>query len=228
MSKAAIVVPTLGNRDASLVPLLRDAGMPHVVVMTEPTESVGKSLPLYSRGVDARGIESLGVTTRPVRGATEPLNIHLWWNRGIDLAVDQGAEVVVIVNDDVRAAPGALAELASYIDPANPYSPVLAWPDNPAHSAVRVTAVTGYCFAIDPARIRPDEAFQWWYGEHDLELRALAQQAVTGRGGTMAVPRLDIDHLRTGYTYDRPVQDLIDADRALFAERYPDLLTRGK
>jgi hypothetical protein len=208
---SAIVVPTLGNRDASLVPLLAGARMPSVVVRTDVAgDDIGDDMSGGFRKLTAYDVRT-------------PLNIHRWWNIGIRLAVQYGAEVVVIVNDDVRAAPGALAELASYIDPTNPHSPVLVWPDNPAHSAVRVTAITGYCFAIDPVRIRPDEAFQWWYGEHDMELRALAQQAATGYGGTMAVPGLDIEHLRTDCAYDRPVQRLIDADRQLFAERYPDL-----
>ena len=214
-----VVVPTLGNRDASLVPLLCDAGMQHVVVMTEPR---GWPLPLYERGPG-----EYGMTTRGGRGHGEPLNSHRWWNLGIDEAVERGADVVVIVNDDVRAAPGALLELAAHIEAGELASPVLVWPDNPEHSSVRVTAVTGYCFAIDPARIRPDEAFAWWYGEHDLELRVLAQQVATGHGGTMAVPGLDIEHLRTGYHYDRPVQHLIDLDVALFAQRYPDIM-RGK
>jgi len=202
-----LVVPTLGNRDGSLVPLLRDAGMPSVVIVT------GKSgLSQYVLDGGARA------ALRDISGTP---NIHRWWNRGIDHAVRHGADVVVVCNDDVQAAPGALLELAAHIEAGEPHSPMLVWPDDPAHAAPRVSAITGYCFALDPVRIRPDESFAWWYGDNDLELRA---RAMRPDYGVQAVSVPGITHLRTGTTYDRPVQHLINADRELFARRYPDLM----
>lgn len=203
-----LVVPTLGNRDGSLVPLLREAQMPSVVVWTG---SCAGGLPLYE--------DAWGTTVRGVR--PDMSNIQGWWNGGIDVAVQQGADVVVVCNDDVAARPGALLELAAHIEAGEPHSPMLVWPDDPAHAAPRVTAITGYCFALDPARIRPDESFAWWYGDNDLELRA---RAMRPDYGVQAVNVSGITHLRTGTTYDRPVRHLIDADRELFARRYPDLM----
>ena len=188
-----LVVPTLGNRDDSLAPLLRDAGMPHVTLVTD----------------------SLGSILGP------DINIHRWWNHGIKLAVEEGADVVVICNDDVAAEPGALLELAAAIEPDDWASPMLVWPTDRQHSEVRITAITGYCFALDPKRIRPDESFKWWYGDHDLHLRACAMNPW---GGAQAIRNPGIKHLRVGWEYDRPVQHLIDADRALFNQRYPALL----
>lgn len=200
-----LVVPTLGNRDASFSRLLADAGMPSVAVWTG-------GLPIR----DDREVATDWVFDRV-------MNIQRWWNLGIDRAVECGADVVVVCNDDVRVRPGALPELAAHIDAGGPHSPMLVWPDDPAHAAPRVTSITGYCFALDPARIRPDEAFSWWWGEHDLELRA---RAMRPDYGVQAVDVEGITHLRRpgDGTYDRPVQHLIDADRTLFALRYPDLM----
>ena len=198
-----LVVPTLGNRDDSLIPLLRDAGMPSIVVWTEPGESQEYGDAFVVPASDARR------------------NIQSWWNYGIMGAVANGADVVVICNDDVAAEPGALLELAAAIEPDDWASPMLVWPTDRQHSEVRITAITGYCFALDPKRIRPDEAFAWWYGDHDLELRA---RAMNPWGGAQAIRNPGIKHLRVGWEYDRPVQHLIDADRALFNQRYPALL----
>lgn len=204
-----LVVPTLGNRDASLMPLLRDAGMPAVVVWTAPRREHGAAL-------EADQIVDV---------ASDPLNIHTWWNAGIDRAVDAGADVVVVANDDVAAVPGALLELAAHIEADEPASPMLVWPHDAEHAKGRVTPMTGWCWAIDPVRIRPDESFAWWYGDNDLELRARAMSAVSGgHGEPLAAYVPGIRHLRTDYSYDRDVSREIARDRRLFAARYPDLM----
>jgi hypothetical protein len=213
-----LVIPTLGVRDHSLIPLLRDAGMPAVVVWTAP-ESLGmKRWRDYGepRLVQAGGAGGTGVL---------PFNIHTWWNAGIDQAMQHGADIVVVVNDDVAAAPGALLELASHIEAGEPASPMLVWPHDAEHAKGRVTPMTGWCWAIDPARIRPDESFEWWYGDNDLELRARAMGAVRGgHGEPLAAHVPGIRHLRTDFSYDRDVSREIARDRRLFAARYPDLM----
>lgn len=200
-----LVVPTLGNRDASLVPLLRDAGMPSVVIWTGDV-----------------GMTSY-VTQKLARASLRDgsMNIQQWWNRGIDFAVRQGADVVVVVNDDVEAAPGALLELAGWIESGEGAAPMLVWPGTPEHAAGRVTDITGWCFALDPTRIRPDESFLWWWGDNDLELRAYA---MGGPAGALGVKVPGIRHLRTDFRYDRDVSDLIEADRVTFTRRYPALM----
>lgn len=199
-----LVVPTLGNRDHSLRPLLRDAGMPSVVVWTvdadfqEPPD-YGETILAFSR----------------------MMNIQQWWNLGIDFAVQDGADVVVVVNDDVQAAPGALLELAGWIESGEGAAPMLVWPDTPEHAQGRVSEITGWCFALDPVRIRPDESFAWWWGDNDLELRAYA---MGGSAGALGVKVPGIRHLRTDFSYDRDVSDLIEADRITFTRRYPELM----
>jgi hypothetical protein len=202
-----LVVPTLGSRDASLLPLLEGAGMPAVVVCTGPASPSRYRASAWDRhALHAGGGE---------------MNIQRWWNLGISYTVERGADAVVVVNDDVAAAPGALLELAAHIEAGEPHAPMLVWPDVPEHAAGRVTGMTGWCWAIDPQRIRPDEAFKWWYGDNDLELRA---RAMRPDSAVRAVEGLDVKHLRTDYAYERPVQHLIDHDVRLFRARYPDLM----
>jgi hypothetical protein len=137
----------------------------------------------------------------------DPPNIQRWWCAGIDHAVQNGATVVVVSNDDTSAPPGALLQLAeavaagadlAYVDP--PWAP-------------RVTPMSGWCYAIDPARLRPDPAFLWWWGDDDLWMRS--RNPVKVQCGAV--------HLRVGGDYDRPWTDLeplVEADRALFHARW--------
>jgi hypothetical protein len=152
----------------------------------------------------------------------EVVNIQFWWNLGIDYAVHHGATTVVLCNDDVRAAQGALLELSFHAD--RNMKTILAWPENAGHASIRCSPITGYCFALDPLCVRPDAAFQWYWGEHDLEFRA---RETYGDDAVTSVPGLDIEHLRYDCSYARPVTHLVDQDRALFMQRYPGISPRA-
>lgn len=225
-----LVVPTLGNRP-SLWPLLRDAGMPAVVVWTNPTDDPEPH--------ERRALAEIGGTFVIDRG---PINIHRWWSRGIDVTLSSNAGPIVLCNDDVRAAPGALRVLAEECTG----DVILSYLDRPEHAAPRVTGITGWCFAIDPWRLpivdgecdpdrRPDRCgradlrgncghLQWWYGDHDIELRALTG----GPSNTYSWNRvarvrgLDIEHLRRDWRYDRQdeISPLIAKDKAIFYGRW--------
>jgi len=160
------VVPTRGDRPQTLDRLLRHAGMPAVLVWTVPGTAWRR------HGVD-------------VVYDTGPINIHRWWNSGINSAVRSGADVVVIVNDDVIAQPGALIRLAEGLGDAS-----LAWPEIPAElcSPHRATDMIGWCFALDPSALRPDEGYRWLYGDDDLRLRAPS---------TRVVPGVEVSHYKT-------------------------------
>jgi hypothetical protein len=223
-----MVVPTLGNRP-SLWPLLADAGMAAMVIWTGP--------------VDADPIRAFRAE-HPRADVTfvvdhGPIDIHRWWLKGMDLAASRGMGVAVVVNDDVRAAPGALRVLADQVVGET----VLAYLDRPEHAATRVTPITGWCFALRSDRslmLEPSECtkayefppgqwgcphhvpqLRWWFGDHEIELRA---RHYPGRS-VRAVQGLQIEHLRQGWLYDRPteVSPLIAADTALFRHRHPEL-----
>jgi hypothetical protein len=186
-----LVVPTCGDRAETLGRLVATAGMPTVVVWT------GKGVARRPRG--ALAVHDHG-----------PVNIHRWWNRGIDAALDHGADVVVVANDDVAAEPGALAELAGHLGPA-----VLAWPRT-RRKRGRPTGIAGWCFALDPAQLRPDESFAWHYGDDDLCLRAGSRgKAVEG----LAVVHCKSDRPRA---VDPALRQLTGRDRRTFYDRYPE------
>ncbi len=214
-----IVVPTLGNRP-SLWPLLRDADMPAIVVWTNPTEDPTTA--------ELQELARLGGTLVIDRG---PINIHRWWRKGVDLTSSANGNPVIICNDDVRAAPGELRKLAEHVRDGVK----LAYLDRPEHAAVRVTPITGWCFAIDPWHLpivdgEPDihdqwPKLRWWYGDHDIELRALTQGSPSGQSlhsRVVAVPGLDIEHLRTDWHYDRPdeVRAAMARDKSIFYARW--------
>lgn len=188
-----LIVPTLGNRMASLRPLLRDAGMPAVVIDTGDA------------GLSPSSDEHV------VLKDDGPMNIQRWWNLGIDYAVKYGdCDVAVVVNDDVEAEPGEFRRLAERLSVTGMD---LMYPWVPEHAHGRVTAITGWCFAIDPQCLRPDETFEWWYGDNDLELR-------TEVGCAMSFDGLRVRHLRKDWSYDRPVDAMIRRDRELFNIRW--------
>jgi len=202
-----LVVPTLDNRNGTLLPLLAGAQMSAVIVRTDVAgDVIGDDLPGGRRKITIHDVGSP--------------NIHRWWNRGIDYAVSQGADVVVVCNDDVAADPGALLELAMHIEVGSA-GPMLVWPYDRAHASTRVTEISGWCFALDPEAIRPDETFTWWWGDNDLQIRA---QGMRPHGGALGVTGLPIRHLRTDWHYDRDMSKAIEVDRAVFARRYPALM----
>ncbi len=230
MSDAGLIVPTLGNRMDSLIPLLRDCGMPAFVVWTGPIPT------RFSReGPPGREVkiawwlqDESGHSDITVKIDHGPINIHRWWNHGFVMMDSRRLDVGVVVNDDVRAGPGALQKLADHVTG----DVALAYLDDGAHAAVRCTPITGYCFA---SRVRPhlptdigceddtchhwNPHLRWWWGEHDLELRVRRAGA-----GIVAVPGLDIEHLRVGYRYDRQdeISPLIAKDREVFNARWAD------
>jgi len=203
-----LVIPTRGNRDDTLLPLL-DLGLPTVLVHTVPDML---NAPPMSPEYAGKHIEYLQVSQFPV-------NISRWWNAGTGRAKELGADTCVIMNDDVEcrdagsvrtlgvAASGGL----SYVYPRT----TPGW-----------TPITGWCFGIDPRLIFPDESYSFWCGEDDMYIRA-------GNGGLrltgVAFPDgadAPIRHLRSEH-YSRDelhgdlgLQALIDHDIALFGSRW--------
>lgn len=229
MTGAMAVIPTLGNR-ASLWPLIEDAGMPCMVIWTGQDDPAP-----IGRGI-LRDFRNRDVTFKIDRG---PIDIHRWWHAGMDLGSSRGIRTAVIVNDDVRAAPGELQKLADEVEGGT----VLAYLDRPEHAAVRVTPITGWCFAVRTDRSlvpepspcvyaysHPEEcrhhppALRWWYGDHEVELRARRY----GPDAVKVVQGLEIEHLRgpMDYRYDREdeVLPIIRMDQKVFQRHHPELI----
>ena len=100
------------------------------------------------------------------------INIHRWWNAGIDYAQAHGATHVAVLNDDVHLGEGALSQLLDGIGTAAIATPGIAGhvtdPDRD-----RRRTIDGACWVLDlESGLRPDEGYRWWYGDDDLDYRA--------------------------------------------------------
>lgn len=127
-------------------------------------------------GVDAPGchvVEDFG-----------EINIHRWWNTGIDYAQAHGATHVVVLNDDVIMDADTLPALLDALvgTGAAIASPGGGGLDTDPRRDRRAT-MNGACWLLDLSTgLRPDEGYRWWYGDNDLDLRARRLSGVVSVG----------------------------------------------
>lgn len=102
--------------------------------------------------------ETSGVTVVPDSG---PVNIHRWWNTGLDLVPDDAHALVI--NDDCILGPGAVGRLVESLERTESE---LVYPYYGGRFA-------GWCWLMAAGSVlRADEDFVWWYGDDDLVRRA--------------------------------------------------------
>lgn len=151
--------------------------------------------------------------------SSREMNIHEWWNMGIDAAAATAAGHrdrerqpewdVLVVNDDIIAPPGLAAGLSDGMR-AGTSSLAYCSPANMHH----ITPITGWCFMLrGEAGIMADQQFRWWYGDNDIELQAMA------KGGAVAVPGCQVAHLYPG-GHDHLMPEQIRADTELFWQKW--------
>lgn len=130
-------------------------------------------------------------------------NIHTWWNAGLDSCDGP----TLVLNDDITATAGALEALFDALDTAD-----LVYVTGRSGT----TPLSGWCFGLHPAGIRPDETFGWWYGEDDLYQRA--------RTHGLRITPLDLPgivHRRPGPMFADPdLQALAEQDRITYLRRW--------
>jgi hypothetical protein len=155
-----ITVPTLGSHPEMLEALAQSSGVPPeriVIVATGPNVKVPAGTVV---------VEDFG-----------PLNIQRWWNRGIDEAISRGATAVAVLNDDVRVGPEALRQLheallesdAAVASPTRPGEPAKL---NRGRLIPYSPKIWGCLWVLNVSSgLRPDERYEWWYGDHDLDIR---------------------------------------------------------
>ena len=156
-----ITVPTLGSHPEMLEALAQSSGVPReriVVVATGPNVKAPEGTVV---------VEDFG-----------SLNIQRWWNRGIEESIRRGATAVAVLNDDVRVGPNALGELhealvqsgATVASPTRPGEPSKL---NRGRLIPYSPKIWGCLWVVDAkSGLRPDERYEWWYGDHDLDIRA--------------------------------------------------------
>lgn len=189
-----VVVPSAGR--ATLEPAIDSTGIPRervVVVQTVP-----EMQPVHG----CRGVIDLG-----------PVNIHRWWNAGINAAVSCGGRYVAVINDDVRMDEHTLPTLLQQVCATGA---AIASPGGGGLfrevADERRMVINGACWLLDTASgLRPDEGYRWWYGDNDIDFRARRDH-----GGVVSV-RCYFEHLHpselTATTPDLLALTHLDAQR---------------
>jgi hypothetical protein len=91
----------------------------------------------------------------------QEVNIHRWWNKGIDYAKSQGAEYIVIMNDDISFPKNMIEDMVHKMKEKD------AWVCGLAYHA-------GVFFIIKAdSNIKADENLRWWCGDGDIFRQAL-------------------------------------------------------
>lgn len=180
MADVALVVPTRGDHPDLLAGLV-DLGLPTVIVRTAP----------FDFATTALVIDDFG-----------PVNIHRWWNTGLDVLQTRYA---LVVNDDVSLPPDAPAEMVDRLQRDD------AW-----LCGADPVAMTGWCWMLDlTSPLRPDERFRWFFGDNDLWLRAGQAGKLTGLN-VGAVHH----HANEATAASPELADVIRADEALFRQKW--------
>lgn len=203
--KLFAVIPTVGERDATLVPMLNQLftdGVTPIIVSNGPR-------PVFT---DLENLPALLPQNYPYfrhhYWNGEPVNLSKIWNMGLDWAeaLSHGEEfVVAIFNDDLTLPPGTVQAMAWAIehnDAAAAFithgrQPFRTLAGDPLHLGNRMC---GFAFALlGSKKLRADEELLWWWGDTDLDLRARAA------GGVVAVPMSGLQHHDpNGYTNRNP------------------------
>ena len=156
------------------------------------------------------------VESEPIEGVNniwdlEPVNIHRWWNRGIDVARTFGADYIAVLNDDLRLKNNPINKIAYGMKKLDA---VLGYPlPYSGH-------IPGYCWVLDiKSNIRADENFRWWYGDDDIRMQA------TILGEVIYVP-VEVNHLHPNQltSNNKDLMELTKADEILFKTKWQEYL----
>jgi len=156
------------------------------------------------------------VESEPIDGVNniwdlEPVNIHRWWNKGIDVARTFGADYIAVLNDDLKLKNDPINKIARSMKELNA---ILGYP------LPYTGAIAGYCWVLDiKSNIRADENLRWWYGDNDIQYKAAMQ------GEFIYVP-CEVEHIHPNeLTASNPdLIELTKADQKYFEEKWGTLL----
>jgi len=197
-----LTIPTRGDEPGVLANLVRDSGIPRdrvIIIRTDPRATTPDNVTV---------VDDFG-----------DINIHRWWNTGIQQAQALGASSVAVLNDDIKVSAGTLNQLHSALHETGA---TIATPGK--RLAIHKRSMhpdrflVGSIWVINPHHgLRPSEDFRWFFGDDDMDIRARIEFS-----GIVTVPT-DFEHLRPGQATDSSVtlQALVREDERLFRRRHP-------
>ena len=150
------------------------------------------------------------IESEPIEGVNnvwdlDPVNIHRWWNRGIDIARTFGADYIAVLNDDLRLKNNPINKIANKMRDTKS---IVGYP-------VPNIGI-GYCWVLDiKSNIRADENFRWWYGDDDIRRKAELQ------GEIIYVPA-EVEHLHPNHltSANEDLMKLTVADKEYFEKKW--------
>ena len=197
-----LTLPTRGDHPEVLERVVAESMLPRdriVIVRTDASAEV----PLGTVVVDDFG----------------EVNIQRWWNLGIEEACQRGASVVAVVNDDIVVSADGLATLEAEL---HRHKATIATPGRRLklhRNRIPLQPVlVGSLWLLDVSHgLRPDEAYRWWFGDDDLDIRARSRFA-----GIITVP-LSFLHLHAGGSTEgsAKLQALVGLDQQHFKMSHP-------
>lgn len=134
------------------------------------------------------------------------LNISKWWNLGLDLAYSKGADMVLVLNDDV-------------VMPNNWLTPISKAIEQGASGASgertsRNGKIAGFAFALNAKDgIRASEEFVWYHTDDFI------QHACEEKHGFIIIKGLKVPNLYA-FTSESMFLEQILKDRALYNAKY--------
>ena len=198
--RIGVVIPTSAERQGLLDELLRNLDRTRVRIVVVAT-SPGVVVPSQAHIVEDQ----------------DGINIQRWWNKGLDRLAALGCDIAVVMNDDVRVSQDELEKMALLLSESRA---TISSP-GPSMRCFRrglplKWRMDGAFWAINLHHgLRPDERYQWWMGDRDLEVRAR-----TEFGGLLTVPVAYV-HVPGSQTTSRPdLQELADRDMSTFGQHH--------
>ena len=131
------------------------------------------------------------------------INIHRWWNKGIEFAKSNGAKYVAVLNDDLILKDDPLNKIVKAMEKSGATL---------GHPVPHTGHISGYCFILNVEHdISPNESYRWWFGDNDLWNQANKNNGVIG------VP-VDIKHIHANEltSSSKKLIELANEDKKLY------------
>jgi hypothetical protein len=163
------------------------------------------------------------IESKPIEGVRnvwdlDPHNIQRWWNKGIDIARENGGDYVAVLNDDLILKDNPINTIAQAMKDNDA---IIGYPH--PHSGNGLTHVAGYCWVLDlKSGLRTDETLRWYFGDDDILLQVL------GLGKAVYVPA-EVKHMHgvVGTAQSQYLQELTVLDQKYFIEKWKKRFARS-
>ena len=184
-----LVIPT-STRHVHLKKIFETSGIPaerRILIRTSKGEDFPGAINIYQDNI---------------------FNIQTWWNTGIEYAASHGSKYVAVLNDDADFEVGTLQSMLSQM---------IEEGSDLCHPDPELNHGWGHCWILRlDSKVRPDQRFVWWHGDHDLKF-----QAARARGVSVSPVRVLNLYANELTSRDKKFEAIIKSDIRSFNYKYP-------